>query len=109
MGTASLETYLQITQFMAEHTAVCIPPDSWYLSIIGIAPSFQGQGHGAALIRPTLTQADRLGKPVYLETFTPRNMRFYQRMGFKEAGTFEEPGTTARYWVMLKNPTSTVS
>jgi len=104
MGAASLDAYTQITASMAQQTATVIPPDCWYLSIIGIAPAFQGQGIGETLIRPVLEQTDANGCATYLETFTPRNMRFYAKLGYREAGSFDEPGTGARYWVMVREP-----
>lgn len=104
MGDISLVKYAQITGFMAEQTATVVPPDSWYLSIVGIAPLFQGQGLGGRLIQPILDRTDELGHHTYLETFTPRNMRFYRRLGFQESGAFDEPVTSARYWVMIRDP-----
>ena len=104
MGDASLATYAQITACMGRQTATVTPADSWYLSIVGIAPAFQGRGLGATLIRPILKRTDARGCHTYLETFTPRNMRFYRRLGFEEAGGFDEPGTKARYWVMIRKP-----
>ena len=47
------------------------------LSIIGILPEFQGQGFGGGLVGPVLNRADQSGVPTYLETFTPRNITFY--------------------------------
>ena len=106
MGDASLETYARITAAMAQQTGTVVPPDSWYLSILGIAPVFQGQGLGGTLVRPTLDRTDERGHHTYLETYTPRNIRFYERLGFQEAGSFHEPGTNARYWVMVREPSS---
>lgn len=106
MGAASLDTYTQVTASMARQTATVVPPAIWYLSIVGIAPPFQGQGLGETLIRPVLEQTDGRGVHTYLETFTPRNMRFYARLGFQEAGSFNEPGTRACYWVMVREPSS---
>jgi GNAT superfamily N-acetyltransferase len=104
MGAASLETYKRITASMARQTATVVPPAGWYLSIVGIAPPFQGQGLGETLVRPVLDRTDDHGVHTYLETFTPRNMRFYERLGFQEAGSFDEPVTRARYWVMVRQP-----
>ena len=106
LGDASLAKYMQITESMAEQTSAVVPPGSWYLSIVGIAPSFQGQGLGGTLIRPILDNTDELGCHTYLETFTPRNMAFYQQQGFQEAGVFDEPRTNAPYWVMIREPSS---
>ena len=104
MGDASLDTYQQITAFMSRQTGAVVHPDSWYLSILGIAPVFQGQGLGGALVRPTLDRTDERGLHTYLETYTPRNMRFYERLGFQDAGSFHEPVTGTRYWVMVREP-----
>jgi len=104
MGPASLAVYQQITAAMARQTATVIPPDCWYLSIVGVAPAFQGRGLGETLIRPVLEKTDTRGCATYLETFTPRNMRFYARLGYREAGSFDDPGAGARYWVMVREP-----
>ena len=104
MGHVSLSKYAEITGLMAEQTATVVPPDSWYLSIVGIAPPFQGQGLGGSLIRPILDRTDELGRHTFLETFTPRNMRFYERLGFKDAASFWEPATAVEYRVMIREP-----
>ncbi|MCB2147573.1 MAG: GNAT family N-acetyltransferase [Deltaproteobacteria bacterium] len=104
MGDASLAKYAQIIGGMAEQTETVVPPNSWYLSIVGIAPPFQGRGLGGTLIRPILDETDEMSLYTYLETFTPRNMSFYRRLGFQEAGAFDEPGVNARYWVMIREP-----
>lgn len=106
MGDTSLDTYARITAVMAQQTGTAVPPGSWYLSILGIAPSFQGRGLGRKLVQPTLDRTDKRGLHTYLETYTPRNMRFYERLGFQDAGGFDEPVTNARYWVMVREPSS---
>jgi GNAT superfamily N-acetyltransferase len=106
MGAASLDTYARITAYMARQTETVAPPDSWYLSIIGIAPASQGQGLGTRLIQPTLDRTDGMGIHTYLETYTPKNMPFYERLGFENAGGFDEPETKTRYWVMVREPSS---
>ena len=104
MGPASLAAYARITAGMARQTDTVIPPDCWYLSILGVAPAFQGRGLGETLINPVLKQTDANGSATYLETFTPRTRRFYARLGYRECGSFEAPGTGARYWVMVREP-----
>lgn len=42
----------------------------------------QGQGLGEKLLAGTLAEASQANATCYLETFTPRNLRFYERMGF---------------------------
>ena len=56
-----------------------VPANAWYLSILGVSPSSQGQGLGVKLLLPTLAEADVANVPTYLETFSPRNIPFYAR------------------------------
>jgi ribosomal protein S18 acetylase RimI-like enzyme len=102
MGEASLNTYLKITDFMSSQIESVVPSDAWYLSIIGILPEFQGKGLGADLIKPVLTKTDDLKVPTYLETFTPQNKAFYNRLGYQDVASFKEPVTNSMYWVMAR-------
>lgn len=58
----------------------------WYLPFIGVEPSRQGQGLGAALLRTSLSRCDADGLPAYLESTNPKNRRLYERHGFKAIG-----------------------
>ena len=102
MGPGSLEMYIAIGSFMAENAAPLIDENSWYLSILGILPGFQGQGLGGRLVSSVLEQTDRLGIPTYLETFTARNMPFYARLGYQVVERFREPTVGADYWLMAR-------
>jgi GNAT superfamily N-acetyltransferase len=102
MGEASTACYNDITAFMSRQSDSIVDASAWYLSILGIMPEFQNQGLGGPLIRATLQRADRAGVPVFLETFTLRNESFYQRFGFRVAGSFFEPTIAARYSVMVR-------
>ena len=75
---------------------------AWYLSIVGIFPAFQNQGLGNSLIGAILEQADRTGVATFLETFTPRNEPFYQRLGYRVSGRFFEPTIAANYALMVR-------
>ncbi len=57
--------------------------DSWYLMVIGIDPSSQGQGLGGRLLASFCSQVDNTQKSAYLETTNPANIGYYQRYGFK--------------------------
>lgn len=89
---------------MSQSAKDIVPTGSWYLSIVGIAPQFQGQGLGRALVKPILDKADKMRIPSYAETFTPRNRNFYNRLGYQEVGSFIEPVIGAEYWIMLREP-----
>lgn len=98
------ENYDRIVHFMAPLAARVIPAGSWYLSIIGVLPSAQGRGIGAALLTGTLEEASRARAICYLETFTPRNLHFYERMGFRRVADHLEPTTNRDYTVMRRDP-----
>jgi ribosomal protein S18 acetylase RimI-like enzyme len=55
----------------------------WYLSVLGVDPARQGQGHGRALLDYWLRQVDEAGEPGYLETDRSSSVRFYRRAGFE--------------------------
>ena len=103
LGPQGLANYRAIVDFMAPHASRAVPPQAWYLSIVGIAPSWQGQGLGARLLAPALARATAHRRPCYLETFTPRNLPFYERLGFRPLAMHREPVTGADYWIMLRD------
>jgi GNAT superfamily N-acetyltransferase len=81
-GPRGMENYHRIVRYMAPLAVRLVPRGAWYLSIIGILPSAQGRGLGATLLAGTLAEASHARVPCYLETFTPRSLRFYERLGF---------------------------
>lgn len=69
------------------------PPGSyWYLQFLGVAPAWQGQGIGSALLAPVLARCDREGMRAYLDATSQRNRRLYERHGFAAEGPFAPPG-----------------
>ena len=102
LGATGGDAYRRIIEFMRPRAAVA--ESAWYLSIVGVTPSAQGQGIGKRLIEPTLAEADNAGVDCYLETFDRRNPDFYQRLGFSAVASHAEPVTGATYTIMLRNP-----
>ena len=96
--------YYRIINFMSAKSAALVEDTAWYLSIVAVDPAVQGQGLGRQLLEPTLAEADRAGVTCYLETFSQRNLSFYQRLGFAPAARFTEPTTGAEYTVMVRHP-----
>ena len=82
--------------------ALQVPPDHWYLTMVGVDPRRRRQGLGTAALRPVLERAEADGEPVYLETFGPQNPAFYLRCGCPciEHGT--EPNSGFPYWLLLR-------
>ncbi|MBS0425986.1 MAG: GNAT family N-acetyltransferase [Proteobacteria bacterium] len=103
LGPRGLANYRAIVDFMAPHAARAVAPGAWYLSIIGVAPSQQGRGLGAQLLAAALSRATTQGRACYLETFTPRNLPFYERLGFRPLAMHREPVTGADYWILLRS------
>jgi GNAT superfamily N-acetyltransferase len=95
--------YYRIIEFMSAKSATLIDDAAWYLSIVAVDPAAQGQGLGRKLLEPTLEEADRAGVTCYLETFSQRNLSFYQRLGFAAAARFNEPTTDAEYILMVRH------
>lgn len=104
LGADACRVYSEMSVAMAERTNSLIEESDWYLSILGVLPEHQGKGLGRDLVRPVLEEADRIPVASYLETFSPRNMSFYSRLGYQTTGTFTEPVTGEDYWVMRRLP-----
>ncbi len=78
------------------------PQPHFYLSALGVEPERQGQGIGTALLRPVLERCDSEDLPAYLETAGTRNVRLYERHGFKVVEELTLPRTDVRGWLMLR-------
>jgi ribosomal protein S18 acetylase RimI-like enzyme len=74
----------------------------WFLLVLGVNPTHQGQGVGGAQLKPGLEMADRQGLACYLETNNEKNLAFYQRYGFEVAGQ-ERPDPEGPFvWGMVR-------
>jgi len=104
LGPRGYANYSRIAGFMHERAVPVIPGDAWYLSILGVRPSAQGQGIGWRLIAPTMAEADAAGVPVWLETFTTAAARFYERVGFTLVAWHDEPTTGEAYAILRRDP-----
>ncbi|MFI1016109.1 GNAT family N-acetyltransferase [Streptomyces sp. NPDC020965] len=76
----------------------------WLLGAAAVDPGSQGQGLGAAVIRPGLAAADLAGQPCYLETATERNVRLYERLGFRTTAEVPSADGGPRVWCMRREP-----
>lgn len=75
----------------------------WYLPVIAVDPSCQGQGHGDALMAHALALCDRDHMPAYLESSNPRNVSLYRRHGFEPLGAIQA-GSSPTLVPMLRRP-----
>src|SRR5690349_6659896 len=76
----------------------------WYLAGIGVDPSAQRQGVGAALLRPGLEAAERAGLPAALLTNNEANLAFYESHGFGVVRQGRTPEDGPRAWAMVRHP-----
>jgi GNAT superfamily N-acetyltransferase len=104
-GPRGYASYARIVGFMHAQAERAIPAGAWYLSILGVDPAIQGRGLGARLLQPTLAEADAAGVTTWLETFTDRGARFYERVGFTLVAWYDEPTTGRRYASLRRDPT----
>ena len=75
----------------------------WYLPFIGVDPSQQGKGYGAALMKHSLIPCDRDRTLAYLEASNPKNIPLYERHGFELLGSIQV-GTSPPIFPMLRKP-----
>lgn len=61
---------------------------SSYLKLIGVAPSFQGQGLGLLLLNELELQVSKISQDIFLlvSDFNEAAQRFYLRQGFEKIG-----------------------
>jgi GNAT superfamily N-acetyltransferase len=77
--------------------------EHWYLPLLGVEASRQGEGYGSALMRAALTRCDEEKRPAYLEATSRQSLPFYERHGFAQLGTIQV-GKSPPVFPMLRRP-----
>ena len=72
-----------------------------YLGAVGTVPAQQGRGLARSILAILLDTADAQRLPVYLETSTTANVRFYRSMGFEIADKVTIAGGPTT-WAMVR-------
>jgi ribosomal protein S18 acetylase RimI-like enzyme len=72
-----------------------------YVWTLTVAPAFQRQGVGRALLAAAFERSAEHGVPTYLETANPDNLPYYGSLGFAEVGEHALP-RGARLWLMQR-------
>ena len=79
------------------------PDDHWYLQSLGVEPTHQGKGYGSLLMEYMLEKIDNTRPlPVFLETSTEINVKFYKRFGFEVVLEEIVPDTNVNQWYLLR-------
>lgn len=76
----------------------------FFLRAVGVAPSFQGRGVGAALINHQIDIADARGIGCYLTTAKESNVSFYSRFGFETTDVYHPTASWPTVWAMWRPP-----
>jgi ribosomal protein S18 acetylase RimI-like enzyme len=75
---------------LLEEVAAAHPDEPhWFLPAIGVDPARQSRGVGAALMARSLERCDAERAVAYLESSNPRNVVFYERLGFTVIGRMQ--------------------
>jgi len=69
----------------------------WHLGPIGVRPTHQGSGIGSMLMERFCKEVDACLAKAYLETDLDKNVRFYEKFGFKIVSDFEILDVRNRY------------
>jgi ribosomal protein S18 acetylase RimI-like enzyme len=76
----------------------------WRLDFFGVEPELQGAGLGGRLIATGHAKADAAGERVWLETFTPQNVRWYEGRGYRVVCEAPVPGSPFTLWGLVREP-----
>ena len=75
----------------------------WHLGPIGVLPSHQGSGIGSILMERFCREVDACYAKAYLETEGDKNVRFYEKFGFKVVRESEIFDVKNRYMLREKH------
>lgn len=101
---AATPSFLAYGRAVETLRAEVAPTPHWYLAGIGVEPSAQRQGIGAALMRPGVEAATRCGLPAVLLTNNEVNLSFYESHGFRTVREAETPRGGPHAWAMVRRP-----
>jgi GNAT superfamily N-acetyltransferase len=102
IGEAQFTRFISVLDYADQYHKLDMKEPHWYTMVVGVDPSFQGKGYGNALLSPILEEAKSKNIPVYLETAQPKNLSFYQHMGFEMVREVVEPVSGIRIWTFIK-------
>jgi ribosomal protein S18 acetylase RimI-like enzyme len=74
------------------------------LEFFGVDPEAQGSGIGGRLIAAGHATIDANGERCYLETFTTKNVAFYEKRGYRVVIEGTVPGTQTPVWGLVREP-----
>ena len=103
---AAAERMGPMIDFLEAQHVRAIDGPHWRLEFFGVEPDLQGSGVGSRLIRSGHAVADAAGERCYLETFTRKNVDWYEKRGYRVAIDGIVPGTDIPVWGLIREPQS---
>ena len=94
LGRVGYGRMLEVAGLIRQYRANHAPPGHWYLSELAVLPSKQQTGIGTGLVKPMLERFDKENCVCYVETSNEDAVMFYERLGFRVAGSYEMPFDT---------------
>ncbi len=76
----------------------------WTCVYVAVRPAAQGHGLGGRLVAPHLARADRDGVAVCLASTNPRNLTFYERLGFRTLAVVQPHLALPPIWSLWREP-----
>jgi ribosomal protein S18 acetylase RimI-like enzyme len=104
LGEEAAERFFSVLEAIDPYHHQDVPPEHWYVMVVGVSPEARGQGLGRALLEPIMNRADAAGLPCYLETAQPDNVAFYEYLGFKKVVEIVEPRSGLQLWTFRRGP-----
>ncbi len=102
IGKAPAKRFLGVIGAIESFHQRDVPSAHWYTLVVGVDPSRQGTGLGRALLQPILSLADADRLPCYLETSQPKNVSFYEHLGFRVLVDMVDPKSGLRLWTFRR-------
>ena len=103
-GLGAFSRFLTMWRTLEERHKLDVPPQHWYVWLLGVDPPRQGQGVGSTLLRSITARADRDEVPCYLDTTRERNLTFYRRHGFEVVYEGDFPQGGPHLWTLQREP-----
>ncbi len=104
IGEEAFNRFFTAISYAEELHKADVPEPHWYTMVLGVDPEFQGEGYGPALLRPIFERSADDRTPIYLETGQPKNVAFYEKLGFRVLRDVIEPSSGVRMWTFRRDP-----
>ena len=75
-----------------------------YIQVIGVSNHHQGKGYGKKMLNALIQASEQAKIPIYLDTETESNAKWYERFGFKTVEQMTLPVIDQPMWGMIREP-----